>query len=312
MADLIVVVHGGAGGRVRVALTREQQARVREALAESLRESHAVLTKGGSAVDAVVAAVCVLEDCDLLNAGRGAVLRADGDVVLDASVMDGRDRSCGAVAAVRGLQNPVRAARAVLAHSGHVLLVGAGAEAFARVHGVESAPRDYFVTSLRERQLEAARRDDRTRLDHDGHVGGTVGAVARDARGHLASATSTGGMTNAAPERVGDTPVFGAGVWADDATCAVSATGGGEYFVRAAFAHEVDGGMRLAGLTLEQACERALERVEALGGRGGCVAVDAAGRVALPCTTAAMPRGRVGPDGRPRVAVLREDELDPV
>ncbi len=312
MPDLTVAVHGGAGGRGRVALTREQQARLRVALADSLRESHAVLARGGSAVDAVVVAVCVLEDCDLLNAGRGAVLRSDGDIVLDASVMDGSDRDCGAVAAVRGLQNPIRAARAVLEHSRHVLLVGAGAEAFARAHEVESRPREYFVTGLRERQLEVARRDDPTRLDSDPHIGGTVGAVARDSNGHLAAATSTGGMTNAAPARVGDTPVVGAGVWADDATCAVSATGGGEYFMRAAFAHEVDAGMRLAGLALEPACVRALERVAALGGRGGCVAVDAAGRVVLPCTTVAMPRGCIGSDGLAQVAVLREDALGPV
>ena len=297
---------------MRVALSDEQGAEMRRALAESLAAGLEVLVGGGTAVDAVVAAVVVLEDCPVLNAGRGSVLRSNGEVQLDASVMDGRDRGVGAVAAVRGLRNPVCAAREVLYHSRHVLLVGAGAEAFARERGLETEPPEYFVTEARRRQLESARRADETRLDHDSAVGGTVGAVALDAEGHLASATSTGGMTNAAPSRVGDTPVVGAGFWADDATCAVSATGGGEFFVRAAFSHEVDAGLRLAGLSLDEACARALERVRELEGNGGCVAVDARGLVSLPCTTLAMPRGFARADSLPRVALARDDELEPV
>jgi isoaspartyl peptidase/L-asparaginase-like protein (Ntn-hydrolase superfamily) len=263
---------------------------------------------GGSSLDAATAAVVVLEDCQAMNAGRGSVLRADGSAVMDASVMDGRDRRAGAVAAVRCIRNPVVAARAVLDNGRHVLIVGDAAEAFAESCGIERAPRDYFVTPERVAQLAAARKKD---ADVKTDPGGTVGAAALDGEGHLAAATSTGGMTNAAAARVGDTPIVGAGIWADDATCAISATGHGEHLIRAAFAHEVDALMRLGRLDLEAACARALERVSRSGGAGGCAAVDANGRVALPFTTSVMPRGLVTGDGEPRVAILPDEPLSP-
>jgi isoaspartyl peptidase/L-asparaginase-like protein (Ntn-hydrolase superfamily) len=258
-----------------------------------------VLARGGSALDAVEAAVVVLEDEPLLNAGRGAALTSEGAAELDAALMDGRTRAAGAVACVRGIANPVRAARLVLERSPHVLLVGPGAEAFAAAHGLPRVDPASLATPARRADLEAVLRA----RGAGSAAGGTVGAVARDAAGHLAAATSTGGVTGQLPGRVGDSPLVGAGTWADDATCAVSATGLGEAFVRAAFAHEVDARMRLLGEALERACCGALERVAALGARGGCAAVDRAGHVALPFTSAAMPRGWIGPDGGPRVAL---------
>ncbi len=305
----VLAVHGGAGGRGPAA--PERDAAVRTALAQALRAGRRVLASGGPALDAVVEAVAVLEDCPALNAGRGAVLRSDGSVALDAAPMDGHQRRAGGVAAVRRLRNPVRAAQAVLARSPHVLLTGETAEVFALAQGLEPAAEQWLVTPQRSAQLERALAAAQAPLDHDEDGAGTVGAVARDAAGHLAAATSTGGMTNSLPGRVGDSPVPGAGIWADDATCAVSGTGEGEIFLRCAFAHEVDALLRLGGLPLDQACEQALARVDALGGSGGCAAIDAAGRVALPCNTFAMPRGVLGEEREPRIALRRDEPLTP-
>lgn len=255
----------------------------REGLAASLRAGREILSGGGSALDAVVAAVCILEDHPEFNAGRGASLTADGTVEMDAAVADGAARRTGAVAAIRYVRHPVAAARAVLDDGRHVLLAGAAAGEFARRAGLRLEPEVWFVTERRQRELAAAE------ASSDG--GGTVGAVARDHSGHLAAATSTGGRSGQAPGRVGDSPVIGAGTWADDATCAVSATGHGESFLRAAFAHEVDALVRLTGCTLEAACQQALEVVAGLGGRGGCIALDRRGRLAMPFTTEAMDRG---------------------
>jgi isoaspartyl peptidase/L-asparaginase-like protein (Ntn-hydrolase superfamily) len=286
--SFVVAVHGGAGTWDADPARGDA---IRAAVAEALGAAGALLAAGAPALDAVVAAVCVLEDCADLNAGRGSVLNAEGELEMDAAVMDGAGLRAGAVAAVSRLRNPVRAARAVLDDGAHVLLVGAGAERFARARGVESAPPEAMITEARRAELAhaLARRAAPGASAASGH--GTVGAVARDAQGHLAAATSTGGATAKHPGRVGDSPVFGAGTWAEDGVCAVSATGQGELFVRAAFAHSVAAGISLAGLSLDAACERALARVEVLGGRGGCVAIDSAGRVAMPYRTPAMPRG---------------------
>jgi isoaspartyl peptidase/L-asparaginase-like protein (Ntn-hydrolase superfamily) len=313
VSSIVIAVHGGAGGWAPAREDRDRSAALRRGLAEALRAGRDAMRAGGSALDGVTAAVVVLEDCAVMNAGRGSVLRSDGTAVMDASLMDGRDRRAGAVAAVRGIRNPVRAARWVMESSPHVLLVGEAAETFATACGIERAPLDYFVTPEREAQLARVRRGEAARSDRAEEradatdtpdTAGTVGAVARDAAGHVAAATSTGGTTNAAAARVGDSPIVGAGIWADDATCAVSGTGQGEHFIRAAFAHEVDALMRLAGMDVESACERALERVSRGGGSGGCAAVDAGGRVALPFTTPAMPRGVLAGKEEPRVAIL--------
>jgi isoaspartyl peptidase/L-asparaginase-like protein (Ntn-hydrolase superfamily) len=284
----VLAVHGGAGNPRPELLAPERLLRCRAGLAAALRAGWAVLVDGGAALDATEAAVVVLEDDEEFNAGRGAVLNAEGEVETDAGVVDGDGRRAGAVGALRGIRNPVRAARAVLEHSPHVLLVGEAAAAFARAHGCEEAPADWFVTPRRRLDWERAH--------------GTVGAVALDAEGHLAAATSTGGVADKAPGRVGDTPVIGAGTWADDTTCAVSATGLGEALLRAVFGHRVHG-LVAEGRSLLDACESALADVVALGGRAGCCAVDRFGRVALPHTTDVMYRGWIDAGGRPHVAV---------
>lgn len=294
-----ILVHGGAGGRPAAPPDRTREAGAARALDAALRAGGRVLASGGPALDAVVAAVAVLEDAPELNAGRGAVLTADGRVQMDACVMDGATGRAGAVAAVEALAHPVEAARRVLDASPHVLLAGPDARAFALAHAVAAARPEGLVTATRRRQLEEARRRGARLLDHDPGVpgnapceegGGTVGAVARDARGRLAAATSTGGVTNQLAGRVGDSPVPGAGTWAD-ARVAVSGTGEGERFLEAAFAHEVAARVRLAGASLEDACRAALALVAERGGRGGCIALAADGSSALPFTTARMLRG---------------------
>lgn len=298
-----LAVHGGAGAIERARLTPEREAACRATLEASLRAGAGVLGSGGSALDAVEQAVRSLEAAEEFNAGRGSVLTADGRIEMDAAIADGRGRRAGAVGALRRIAHPVSAARAVLDDGAHVLLVAEGAEAFARRAGLRGVEESELRTSARVAQLERARGRDQVAVDHDEEFRGTVGAVARDAGGHLAAATSTGGLTNQRPGRVGDTPLPGAGTWADDATCAVSATGHGESLIRAAVAHEVDAGVRLAGLDLGTACERALARALAHGGRGGCIAVGVAGPAVLRFSSTGMFRGWIGPMSGPRVAI---------
>ena len=278
----------------------------RGGLAEALDAGHRVLAGGGPALDAVVAAVAVLEEHEIFNAGRGSVLTATGEVEMDAAVMDGAARAAGAVAGVRRIAHPVEGALAVLRDGAHVLLTGAGAEELAAERGLVRVAPEAFVTAVRRDEL--ARVLARRSGPREG-AAGTVGAVARDAQGHLAAATSTGGMVGVRPGRVSDSCLIGAGTWADDATCAVSGTGHGEAFIRAAFAHEVDAGMRHAGLDLGTACERALAAVRAVGGSGGCVAVSRHGPPAVPFDSEGMPRGAIGVDGRVRVAIAPGDRL---
>ncbi len=307
--NFALAIHGGAGTIARAALSDEEAEAYRAGLRASLRAGYAVLESGGRAVDAVTAAVVALEDDPHFNAGRGAVLTEEGRAEMDAAIMDGADRAAGAIACVCGPRNPILGARAVMERSGHVLLVGGAAQRFLREQGLAFAPATYFLT---ERRIEALSRElerrasgaPDTRDDADRH--GTVGAVARDRAGHLAAATSTGGMTGKQPGRVGDTPVFGAGTWADDATCAVSATGHGEFFVRWAVAHEIASRMRYLGEDVATASGAVVSALRARGGSGGVIAVDAAGRVALPFNSEGMYRGAIGPDGAPRVAIHGE------
>lgn len=273
---------------------------VRAGVEAALDAAAHVLGAGGGAVAAVVAAVCELEDCPALNAGIGSVLNSAGEVEMDACVMAGVDRAVGAVAGLRRVRHAVLAAEAVRRDGRHVLLAGEGAERFTATAGLEAIAPEALVTEFRRGQLVRFHE----RAPDPG--GGTVGAVARDAQGHLAAATSTGGMVGKLPGRISDSALAGAGTWADDRTCALSATGHGEPFIRAAFAHRVDGLMREARLDLESACAKALAEVAALGGAGGCVAVDAAGRVALPYDTGAMPRG-VAREAGSRLVVVYPD-----
>jgi L-asparaginase / beta-aspartyl-peptidase len=285
MDEIAIVVHGGAGGPIA---DPERAARMRAGAEAAVAAGHAVLAGGGAALDAVEAAIVVLEDDPEFNAGRGAALTEYGRVELDASVMDGTTRAAGAVAAVRGVRNPVRAARAVLAEGRHVLLVGPPAIEFAATAGLEFESETWFVTERERLALVALKAGDVT------GARGTVGAVARDADGRLAAATSTGGVSGQRLGRVGDSPLIGAGTWADESV-AVSCTGHGESIIRSALAHEVDALRRLKGLSLEDACATALESVARFGGDGGVIAVSADGEVAARFNSEAMTRGwRVG------------------
>jgi beta-aspartyl-peptidase (threonine type) len=295
----LVAVHGGAGALERGRPEPAEEAEARRALAEALHAATLRLAGGGSALDAVVEAVAVLEDHPLFNAGRGSALTAKGRVEMDASVMDGATRAVGAVACVRSVRNPVRLARAVLERSPHVLLAGAGADAFARAQGLARVDPSWLVVPAQRQRLRRARRRAAGEPSH-----GTVGAVARDAQGRLAAATSTGGVVDQLPGRVGDSPIAGAGTWADDATCAVSATGQGEALIRSAFAHEVDAALRLAGLGLGAAVAAALARVSALAATGGCIALAREGPPVLAFTSAAMWRGWLAGGGEPQIALL--------
>ncbi len=316
----VLVIHGGAGTITRALMTPEREARYRAGLAASLAAGQAVLITGGSAIDAVVAAVRALEDDPLFNAGRGAVFTSDERNELDASIMDGATRSAGAVAGVSRIRNPVTAAHAVMTRSRHVMLVGAGAETFAAAEGLALVEPSYFRTDERFEQLQRARAAGRLELDHDGSAQaargsgpaedtkfGTVGAVACDANGNLAAATSTGGMTNKQWGRVGDSPIIGAGTWADNATAAVSGTGMGEAFMRACACHEVDALMRYKGLTLDEAVKQvATVAVPANGGTGGLIGVDAQGNVAMRFSTDGMYRGVIRGAGVGEVSIYRD------
>ncbi|HTV17197.1 MAG TPA: isoaspartyl peptidase/L-asparaginase [Polyangiaceae bacterium] len=313
-----LAIHGGAGALPASRVPVERIDEMRRDLGLALDAGLAVLGAGGSSLDAVVAAIVVMEDSRVFNAARGAVLRNDGSARLDASVMSGEGRRAGAVCVLRGAKNPVRVAQAVLARGREVLLAGDEADRFAREAGLELRPADYFITDYRREQLARLASREGMALDHDVALpasgkppdeGQTVGAVALDMHGHLAAATSTGGMTNASPGRVGDSPIIGAGTWASDDTVAVSATGTGEFFIRAAFAHEVHSRVAWRGSELGPAAREALDLVTALGGQGGCVAVDRAGRVTTPFTTSAMPRAYQAAGGPRSVYVLEPDAL---
>ncbi|ALV08037.1 isoaspartyl peptidase/L-asparaginase family protein [Roseateles depolymerans] len=316
-ARAVLAIHGGAGTLRRAAMSPEAEARYREALRVILEDGGRRLEAGENALDVVVEAVRQLEECELFNAGKGAVYTADERHELDASVMDGRDRRAGAVAGVTRLRNPVLAAREVMAHSGHVLMIGRAAEHFAIGQGVEMVSPEWFGTPQRLEQLRHAKASALGQvLDHDGQdaVGrgpidektkfGTVGAVALDLHGHLAAATSTGGMTNKRPGRVGDSPIPGAGCYADDRSVAVSCTGTGEAFIRAVAAHEVAALVRIGGLSLDEACKRVLfEELPKVGGDGGLIAVDRHGAVHLGFNTEGMYRGSVRPGQAPYVGI---------
>lgn len=313
VGPIALVIHGGAGVAERDALSPAQEAEIRAGLDAALDAGHAVLADGGSALDAVVAAVVALEDCPLFNAGKGAVFNAVGAHELDASVMEGHTRRAGAVAGVSTVRNPVQLARAVMDRSEHVMLMGAGAEAFADGQpGIARVDNAWFDTDARRRQLELAQAADgapglNALPTVEGAYFGTVGAVALDARGRIAAATSTGGMTNKKFGRVGDSPLIGCGTYAD-ARCGVSATGWGEYFIRAAVAHDICARIAYRGDSLRQAADAViLQEVPGLGGDGGAIALDAQGHVAMPFNTTGMYRGWIAADGSRGTAIFRDD-----
>ena len=308
----VIAIHGGAGTIASVASDSAAAQPYRDALHAVVSAAQAALLRGASALDAVCLAVELLEDCPLFNAGHGAVFTHDETHELDAAVMNGADLRAGAVAGVSRIRRPVRAARAVMADGAHVLLAGAGAETFARAHGLEMVDPAYFSTEARRQQLQLARVADRVSLDHDGaplvegSKFGTVGAVALDMQGHLAAATSTGGMTNKRAGRIGDSPLIGAGTYADDRSAAVSCTGSGEMFIRAVAAYDVCARMRYADESLEEATNAVVMRtLPAIDGRGGLIAVDRLGNVCLPFNTEGMYRAHARGSEAPHTAIHR-------
>jgi len=301
-----LVIHGGAGTIDRANMTPEKERKYRAGLERALAAGYDILKRGGSSLDATEAAVRVLEDDPHFNAGKGSVFTSAGTNEMDAAIMDGKTLAAGAVACLKHIKNPIALARLVMEKSGHVMMDGEGAEGFAGENGMELVDQKYFFTQKRWDALQKIKAAEKKRTgaagkafvitDQDRH--GTVGAVALDKNGNLAAATSTGGTTNKRPGRVGDTPVIGAGTYANNATCAVSATGDGEYFIRAGVAHEVSALIEYRGMKLQEAAQMALDAVKKLGGAGGLIAIDKNGEIALPFNTNGMYRGYVDPNGK--------------
>ncbi len=306
-AEWKLVIHGGAGVIERSRITPSKDREIRAALDRALVAGSAVLERGGSALDAVEASVRLLEDDPNFNAGHGAVLTYDGKIELDASIMDGRGRAAGAVTGVTTTRNPISLARKVMEESGHVFLSDEGADEFAQRQKLAQVPNDWFATPYRKRQLEEYKSKTVSALDVE-YKYGTVGAVALDAAGHVAAATSTGGMTGKRWGRIGDSPIIGAGTYADDRACAVSATGAGEYFIRAGAAHEICARMRLSGESGQVAADAVMAEIKALGGSGGVILVSPKGETVYSFNTAGMYRGTASRSGRSVALYAESDE----
>lgn len=315
-----IAIHGGAGTIPRHSMTSERERDYRDVLSRSLKAGQAVLAGGGASLDAVIAAVMVMEDSPLFNAGKGACFTSEGRTELDAAIMDGASTAAGAVANIRRVKNPILAARAVMEKSPHVLFAGEGADAFAAAQGLETVPEDYFHTDERWRQLQQAKTRNQIQLDHslpdealEPSVGesdrkfGTVGAVAIDRRGDLAAATSTGGMTNKLPGRIGDSPLIGAGTYAENGVVAVSATGSGEMFIRTSGSYDIAARIRYAGQGAQVAAEATLESIRRIEGRGGFVFIDRAGKPGFAFTTEGMYRGFAKGAAEPLVKIYKDE-----
>ena len=313
---IMLVVHGGAGTITRKNMTPETEQKYRASLEEAMRAGHEILVKGGSSLDAVEATVRILEDNPLFNAGKGAVFTHEGKNELDASIMDGKTLKAGAVAGVTIIKNPITAARAVMEKSKHVLMVGRGAELFATKMGLEIVDPSYFWTERRwkalQQELLKEQEQEKPKAEvipmfPDEKKYGTVGVVALDRSGNLAAGTSTGGMTNKMFGRVGDSPLIGAGTFADNNSCAVSATGDGEYFIRLGVARDIAALVAYRGMTVQQASDEVIhKKLEALGGKGGVIVLDAKGNFAMPFNSEGMYRGWIGEDGKATVLIYRD------
>lgn len=315
MADFTIVIHGGAGTILKEDMTPELEQAYSEGLQQALDISYAVLEEGGTAVNAVKAALVLLEDNILFNAGRGSVFTKKGVQEMDAAIMDGSDLSAGAVAGVRNVRNPIELATEVMRNSNHVFLSGKGANDFAIKQGVKLEPDEYFFSQFRYDQWKAIRDSDTYSLDHTHHhleelmrdrKFGTVGAVARDQHGNLAGATSTGGMTNKKYGRIGDSPMIGAGTYANNKTCAISCTGHGEMFIRSVAAYDVSCLMEYKGLSLQEAMDIVVnEKLVKMNGEGGMIGVDASGNAAMVLNSAGMYRAVKNNKGRNEVAIYK-------
>lgn len=314
--NYVLVIHGGAGTITKNTMTPEMEVQYRSALEASLKKGYAVLQSGGSSLDAVEASIHILEDNPLFNAGKGAVFTHDGRNELDASIMDGKTLAAGAVAGVRTIRNPITLARAVMEKSEHVMMAGRGAEQFAAEAGVEMVDTAYFRTEGRWQGLQKALQEDslKAKLDHSfvpgsGHHDnkfGTVGCVALDKNGNLAAGTSTGGMTNKKFGRIGDSPVIGAGTYANNKTVAVSCTGWGEFYIRNVVAYDLSALMDYKGLSVAEAGKTVIKKVGDLGGDGGLIALDKDGNMATPFNTEGMYRGSVTKDGKIEILIYKD------
>jgi beta-aspartyl-peptidase (threonine type) len=308
ITNFVLVLHGGAGVW-RNELTPERERESRESMRVALLAGHAVLRTNGTSLDAVEAAIRVLEDSPVFNAGKGSVLTSEGTVEMDASIMEGATKKAGAVASVKRIKNPISSARLVMEKSPHVMMVGEGAETFVKQQGTKLVSPGYFITPFRKEQWERAKQQTKVRPKQSAEVEardaiGTVGAVALDAQGNLAAGTSTGGMLNKKFGRVGDSPIIGAGTYANNATCAVSATGHGEYFIRSVVAHDVSARMEYKGASLRDASDDVIRKVGELGGKGGFIALDRRGNIAMPFNTEGMFRGVIRGDGEISIEVF--------
>lgn len=310
MTKHAIAIHGGAGTITRSNMSFEKEAGYKQALADAIMTGEVILSKGGSSLDAVEAAIRSLEDNELFNAGRGAVFTSEGKNEMDASLMNGQNLMAGAIAGVQNIKNPISLARCVMEKSDHVFLAGSGANDFARSVNAQFMPDDYFFVQTRYDQLQEAIKSDTITLDHTEPIDkkfGTVGAVAIDIHGNLAAGTSTGGMTNKKHGRIGDTPIIGAGTYANNATCAISCTGHGEFFIRSVVAYDVSCLMEYKGLSLKEACDVVVnQKLVKLGGEGGLIALDKDGNIELSFNSEGMYRASKTQDGALYLGVYKD------
>lgn len=300
-STVAIVLHGGAGDRDRKTISKELEHALSSGIEQATEAGYKVLREGGSSIEAIEQAIMIMETLPCFNAGIGAALTEDGEVELDAAIMDGNTRMAGAVAGVARIKSPIQAARVVMEKSPHVVLIGRGAERYAEKHGLEMVPPEYFITQENRRMLssiiEETQKQKELAATGEKVMLGTVGAVALDKHGNLAAANSTGGIMKKMSGRVGDTPIIGGGTYALNNVAAIAATGYGEYFIRTVAAHEILSQMRYCQTSLEDACNNVLQDISSLGGRGGIVAIDAHGNIAMPFTTSSMVRAAISSAG---------------
>jgi len=319
-SPIAIVIHGGAGTILREKMSADVEEKYKNKLLESVRAGHEVLVKGGSSLDAVTAAINIMEDSELFNAGRGAVFTHDARVELDASIMDGYDLSAGAVAGIRHIKSPINLARSVMEDSPHVMMVGEGAEQFAKSRGYDRVDNEYFYTDRRRNQLDRAlKQENGVSLSEDDNAFetikglGTVGAVAIDRAGNISAGTSTGGMTNKRWGRVGDSPIIGAGTYADNQACGISATGHGEFFIRAAVAYDICARVKYREVSLQQSADEVvMDRLKKMGADGGVIGIDPHANVVFSFNSKGMYRAAIDREGKTLLGIFREIEALPI